>query len=40
MTLGIGYQYKIRQYDEDEFVCYNYYNRFKVYLKMFLANGI
>ena len=33
MTLGIGYQYKIRQYDEDEFVCYNYYNRFKVYLK-------
>ena len=33
MTLGIGYQYKIRQYDEAEFVCYNYYNRFKVYLK-------
>lgn len=37
MSFGFYYQYKLRQYDEGKFMCCNYYNRLKVYLKNILG---
>ncbi len=32
-TYGISYQYKLRQYDEHDYLSYHYYNRVKLYAK-------